>query len=391
MKRATAGGIAAAIIVTLLGIFAVPIGLVGMALFSVSFGGVGEAEDGGCTGQGSPISVLPPGQIPAQLGSWSAEQVTNAATIVAVGQQRGVPLRGQTIAVMTAMGESALINVGYGDDRHGVTNPDGSPTCSLGLFQQQWCLGWGTKEQVMDPQYSSGKFYDALLKVEGWGAMAPTLAAHAVQRNADPWHYAKWWDSAVELVAAITGEDGITDLLLDDTAPCAVPGDPTGISLEGWANPAVGRLSSGFGPRNTGIPGASRYHLGQDIANVCRTPLYAAAAGTVTSAGLTSYGNVLAIDHGGGAVTRYLHVLTGSFLVHVGDHVEAGQQIAGMGGDKALDPDGAGTSSGCHLHFEVVINGAAIDPLPFMTARGVQLGTSLPVYGPPVPTTSAAA
>src|SRR5660398_322242 len=70
-----------------------------------------------------------------------------------------------------------------------------------------------------------------------------------------------------------------------------VHGDPTGVSLLGWANPAVGQLSSGFGPRSTGIEGASTYHLGQDISNDCRTPLHAAAAGTVTFAGLTSYGN----------------------------------------------------------------------------------------------------
>jgi Peptidase family M23 len=384
-----AAGIASAVIVTLLVMFAVPIGLVGMALISVSFGGVGESEDGGCSGEGSPVTVLPAAELPPQLGSWSQEQLTNAATIVTVGQQRGIPLRGQTIAVMTAMGESSLINVGYGDDRNGVTNPNGQLTCSLGLFQQQWCLGWGTKEEVMNPVHASGSFYDGLLKVDGWAAMEPTLAAHAVQRNADPWHYAKWWNAAVDVVAAIAGEKGITDLLHDDNAPCAVPGDPAGVTLEGWANPAVGTLTSGFGPRNTGIPGASTYHLGQDIAAVCRTPEYAAAAGTVISAGLTSSGNVIEIDHGQGAITRYRHVLTGSILVHPGDHVTAGQQISGMGGDKALDPKGAGTSSGCHLHFEVVINGATIDPVPFMLLRGVTLGKNVVVYGPPVPTTAA--
>lgn len=381
MKRTAA--IAGAVVVALLVVFAVPVGLVGMALVSASFGGVGEAEDGGCTGEGSPITALPPDQLPVQVGGWSKEQLANAAMIVAVGQQRGVPLRGQTIAVMTAMGESSLVNVGYGDDRHGVTNPDGTLTCSLGLFQQQWCLGWGTKEQVMDPAYAAGKFYERLVTVPDWGAMAPTLAAHAVQRNADPWHYAKWWDAAVEVVAAISGEAAISDLLLDDDAPCAVAGDATGVSLDGWANPALGSRSSGFGPRNTGIPGASRYHLGQDIANDCRTPLYAAAAGTVTASGLTSYGNVIAIDHGQGAVTRYLHVLTGSLMVDVGDQVQAGQQIGGMGGDKNLDPKGAGTSSGCHLHFEVIVNGEAIDPMPFMSSRGVSLGSSLAPQGPP--------
>jgi len=380
-----AAGVATGVVVVLAAIFAVPVGLVGIALFSVSMGGVGESEDGGCTGEGTPISVLPPGDLPVQLGQWNREQLTNAATIVSVGAQRGVPLRAQTIAVMTAMGESSLINVGYGDDRQGVTNPGGSLTCSLGLFQQQWCLGWGTKEEVMDPVYASGKFYDALVKVDGWATMAPTLAAHAVQRNADPWHYTKWWDAAVQVVAAVSGESEIPSLLIGDLvdAPCVVHGDPTGVSLLGWANPAVGQLSSGFGPRSTGIEGASTYHLGQDISNDCRTPLHAAAAGTVTFAGLTSYGNVISIDHGQGAITKYLHVLTGTMLVHVGDQVTAGQQIAGMGGDKELDPLGAGTSSGCHLHFEVHVNGAAIDPLPFMTARGVSLGTKLEVYGPP--------
>ena len=92
-------------------------------------------------------------------------------------------------------------------------------------------------------------------------------------------------------------------------------------------------------------------------------------------------GNQLVIAHGEGVLTRYGHLLTGTVLVRQGDTVQAGQRIASVGGDRALDPLGAGNSTGCHLHFEVnLANGASpVDPLAFLAARGVRLGSDQPI------------
>jgi hypothetical protein len=77
----------------------------------------------------------------------------------------------------------------------------------------------------------------------------------------------------------------------------------------------------------------------------------------VTFRGFDSGGNgVIAIDHGGGVTTRYLHMYDSGMLVQVGDKVTGGQQIARVGS--------SGQSTGCHLHFEVQVNGENIDPAP---------------------------
>lgn len=78
------------------------------------------------------------GDLPADVEGWQGEQLTNAAAIVKAGIDLGVDREGQVLAVMTAMGESSLRNITYGDwETSGVTNPDGSRTTSIGLFQQQ--------------------------------------------------------------------------------------------------------------------------------------------------------------------------------------------------------------------------------------------------------------
>jgi cell wall-associated NlpC family hydrolase len=131
---------------------------------------------------------------------WSAEQVTNAATIVRVGQSDNVPEYGWIIAVATAMQESTLINLDHGGDG------------SLGLFQQRPSQGWGTPAQVMDPVYASGKFYAHLLAVPGWQQMPLTVAAQAVQHSAYPGAYAKWQGPATSLVSHLAPGSGAVTL-----------------------------------------------------------------------------------------------------------------------------------------------------------------------------------
>ena len=82
---------------------------------------------------------------------------------------------------------------------------DGAGPDSRGLFQQRDNGAWGSYEDRMDPTISATNFFNALLKVSGWESMTPTAAAHLVQGNADPDHYAKYAQSASEVIAALTG------------------------------------------------------------------------------------------------------------------------------------------------------------------------------------------
>ncbi|WP_432417582.1 peptidase M23 [Actinoplanes solisilvae] len=119
---------------------------------------------------------------------WSNEQVAMARVIVTVGTDRRVPDEALVIAVATAMQESSLRNL-KGGDRD-----------SIGLFQQRPSQGWGTPKQLTDPRYQTGKFYDKLLRVDGWQKMRVTEAAQAVQISAFPEAYAKHVPAATSLV-----------------------------------------------------------------------------------------------------------------------------------------------------------------------------------------------
>jgi hypothetical protein len=125
----------------------------------------------------------------------STEQAGNAATISAVATSRQLPTRAVTIALATALQESKLVNVEYGDRD------------SVGLFQQRPSQGWGSQGQILDPRYSAGKFFDALLKVPGWRTMPLTAAAQAVQQSAHPTAYQQWEDQAGVLTRAFVGAE----------------------------------------------------------------------------------------------------------------------------------------------------------------------------------------
>jgi hypothetical protein len=130
------------------------------------------------------------------VAGYRGAQLDNADAILAAGRRLGLSLRDQTIGVMTAMGESSLQVLNHGDK----VGPD-----SRGLFQQRDNGAWGTLAQRMDPTASATSFFSALTKVAGRGAMSPTQVAHTVQRNADPQHYATYWDDAVAVVSRLTG------------------------------------------------------------------------------------------------------------------------------------------------------------------------------------------
>ncbi|WP_228479538.1 peptidase M23 [Microbacterium atlanticum] len=176
--------------------------LVGAGALAGAFGKAFAADDGGA---GPDVPLLPPAIVAPGIAGYGPEQLSHACTILTAGRDLGFDARDQTIAVMTAMGESSLRNIDYGDwETSGVTNPDGSRTTSIGLFQQQ--DSWGPREARLDPYTAASVFYRAMAhRVPERAAVEPTLVAHRTQINKDPYHYARYWDRAVRVVAALGG------------------------------------------------------------------------------------------------------------------------------------------------------------------------------------------
>lgn len=137
-----------------------------------------------------------------RVAGYDEAQIANAAIVADVARSLDLGDHGALLGIMCAMGESSLRNIDYGDwETNGVRNPDGTPTTSIGLFQQQ--ASWGSVADRMDPLYAAWRFFDALSKVRGWRDLAPTVAIHRVQINADPNHYAKYETPARAVLAAI--------------------------------------------------------------------------------------------------------------------------------------------------------------------------------------------
>lgn len=136
-------------------------------------------------------------------------------------------------------------------------------------------------------------------------------------------------------------------------------------SADAWSVPLRGEPRDAYGPRlQQPVAGVSSFHRGQDLGASCGTPVRSAAAGRVVQSGwYGSYGDWVLIDHGGGVQTGYAH--NSRAFVGVGQTVQAGQVIAAVGS--------TGASSGCHVHFETRVAGAAVDPVAFMRARSAPL------------------
>jgi hypothetical protein len=126
-------------------------------------------------------------------GTYTTDQIANATTIYQVSVNLKLPQYAAVIAIATALQESDLYNLDYGDRD------------SLGLFQQRPSQGWGTPAEIMDPVYSSTKFYAALIDVPNWQTIPLTEAAQAVQRSAYPNAYSGHQNPAEYLVATVSG------------------------------------------------------------------------------------------------------------------------------------------------------------------------------------------
>jgi hypothetical protein len=133
------------------------------------------------------------------------DQAHFASIIAGVAVRRGLPPRAASIALATAYQETGIRNLDYGDRD------------SVGLFQQRPSQGWGTKKQLMDPDYAAGKFYDALVKIKNWQTDDINDVAQKVQRSGHPEAYNDHEADARVLASALTGQSPAGFSCLDRT------------------------------------------------------------------------------------------------------------------------------------------------------------------------------
>ncbi|WP_212808299.1 hypothetical protein [Micromonospora endophytica] len=181
------------------------LGVAGLAFAGGMFAGPVAAQvDGAALGAGKSVAavqadkpdtsrLVPHGVQGAQSRiDLDAEQTANVKAIIAATKKAGMDERAAVVSIATALQESKLENLGHLGDRNDHD--------SQGLFQQRPSSGWGTVEQITDPEYSTTAFLKGLKQVDGWQDMPLTQAAQTVQVSAYPDHYAQWEQQAADLV-----------------------------------------------------------------------------------------------------------------------------------------------------------------------------------------------
>ncbi|WP_020525239.1 M23 family metallopeptidase [Catelliglobosispora koreensis] len=323
---------------------------------------------------GCVAAIDPSAPVNQTIKDLNATQLGHAKTVYDVSVEMKLPPRAAVVALATVAQESYFKNMANPTVPKSMTLPhegQGADHDSVGLFQQRPLPpdgegGWGTVEELMTPKISAMKFYSALKRIDGWETLPITVAAQKVQISAFPDAYAKHEPLATALVALIGGG--------------AVTCQNGAVGAGGWAKPVPGGINSYFRE-----PGRED-HYGVDLGGTRGTPIHAASSGIVLiaecnggsncdedgSMSTPGYGWKVDILHPDRTVTRYGHMWRQPF-VRTGQTVQAGQVIGLMGT--------SGNSSGVHLHFEThtgapANNANAVDPLPFMAARGVTLGKS---------------
>ncbi|GAA1436289.1 hypothetical protein GCM10009616_35710 [Microlunatus lacustris] len=269
------------------------------------------------------------------------EQGRNAAIIASVGSSMG--RRAQIIGIATAIVESGLRNVNYGDRD------------SLGLFQQR--APWGPASARLDPRTSAGMFYHGgrggqpgLDDIRGWNTMPMGQAAQRVQVSAFPGRYAQEIGKAEGILAGLRssrrvgGSDGSFDI--------------GGGQFLGGTKPA-----SGGGDKHSGYPWAEWSGDFNDPPIGMGSPVRAWNPGKVISTPRLgySYGHHIKIAHAQGIRTLYAHL--SSIGVKPGQGVRGGQVIGEIGS--------TGNSSGPHLHFEKYNRGGLVQPARLYDTGGL--------------------
>lgn len=212
---------------------------------------------------------------------------------------------------------------------------------------------------------SASKFFTLLGTMGMVGALCAAAPAQAATDDDDP-----YGDVPAGVTQANQNDAGFANLFaslqrLDGTtkASAYIPSGRPVAKLS---------LTSNFGVRSDPFSGGARMHKGIDIPGPVGTPIYATADGVVSRAGWANgYGNLVQITHGSGMETRYGHM--SKLLVASNSYVKRGQIIGLMGS--------TGRSTGSHLHYEVRVDGAAINPIPFVSGPDylVAMNTKPPV------------
>lgn len=154
----------------------------------------------------------------------------------------------------------------------------------------------------------------------------------------------------------------------DQDQTIGTPAPITGVSIPSRMPLEDARMSSNFGMRTHPVLGGRRNHQGIDLAAPTGTPVYATADGIVSRADwFSSYGLFISIEHGGEMQTRYAHL--SRLAVAEGERVKKGEIIGYVGS--------TGRSTGPHLHYEVRIAGAAVNPVPYMVESEAQQAFAL--------------
>lgn len=286
------------------------------------------------------------GDLPSVAGM-SPTQIRNAKIIWTVALQMSAGQQGAIIGIATALQESTLRNLHYGDRD------------SLGLFQQR--RHWGSVAVREDPVKSSRLFFAALLKVKGWRQMSVAMAAQSVQRSAYPTAYANQEKLAASLVTLIQSKtqnppakDTIGSACGDrQVGPPAVHTGRVVLPESHYVLTArFGQCSSHW----------ANCHTGLDFADPTGTPIHAVMDGKVIWTGWGgAYGNLTKVKDAGNIQTWYAH--QSAFNVKIGQTVAAGQTIGRVGA--------TGNTTGPHVHLEVRLSDVPVDPYKWLVAHGV--------------------
>jgi len=250
------------------------------------------------------------------------DQLNNARLIAQVGRQRGMSDEDIQIALATALAESGLRNVNYGDRD------------SVGLFQQRTSQGWGSTQQIMDPNYSAGKFYDTL-RTTGRGA-TPWQTAQNVQRSAfaDGSNYQAQWGKAQAAFKSIyqpSGQQGVS------TSP--VPGKNGSAT---WINNNINKYHDFDG----------RYEAQcVDLYNFYMTGF----VGGKSSVGMVNYAQELWGSHDRGALVQVAR----NQKPQMGDIAIWSNAMNGMGGHVAIVAQDNGNGTIRVLNANVASNGGS--------------------------------
>ncbi len=309
--------------------------------------------------------------------SLSDVQIKNAATIMKEAQKvQGVNENALTIMLMAALVESNLKNYANKNIPASLTYPHdavGEDHDSVGFWQmrQHWAKPHGDMSKLMNIEYQvkailggpEGPNYPSprgIFDIRDWETRPKGEVAQAVEVSAFPDRYAKQEDLATQLVKFLTNGGGFN--------ACG-GGVVTGDFAHPLGDGSKFGISSMYGPREVlcGAGGcASAFHKGIDFGASCGSPLYAVADGVITRTGLNStWGNVVEYELADGTKFRYAHQPFGTDWPPVGSKVKAGQKIGVVGN--------TGASQGCHLHFEVMVGGAYVDPFPWLRERSILL------------------